>query len=241
MDNQNNFFPPNPEHRERQGRPRLPHSLATILRYTKVVFVCILCALLIFLAWYVRDAYLTIGKQEEEIDNLKHKIEEIDRITVEVVSAQLQSVKELASAQIIQNGFIYFQDGSFLAKKSFTMYDTATAKAGINFEKFTNDDIIITDTEVIISLPTVEILSMNIDNDNLRLFDERESIFNPSNPQDIVEALHEAEEDLNKNLDKKSLLAEAEKQSELLIRTLLTPTVGDRTLTIKFKPAEENS
>ena len=146
-----------------------------------------------------------------------------------------KSAAELSTAEISYTGVLHFEDGKFLAKKAFFMIYHADVRAGVDFEKFDAEKVVITDKTVTITLPKVEIFETNIHEDKLQLIDEKSSIFNPESKEDLQNALIQAKADLNMKLDAKALLAKATEEAKAFIEVFLRPYIGERELKIKFE------
>ena len=95
-------------------------------------------------------------------------------------------------------------------------------------------DVAVTNNKVIVTLPSVEIQDLYVDNSTLEFYDKSSSLFNPVQQEDVTTAIHYAEEDVMNHADIDGLLAKSKEQTEELIRGLLINTAGDRELIIRY-------
>ena len=155
------------------------------------------------------------------------------QLTSTTINQQLANCSQLTTAELTYNGLVRFSEGDipFINQNSFSMIYTATAKAGIDIAKA---DTVVTDTDIIITLPPCEVLEINVDSDSLEFFDERTSIFNPSEKTDIVTALQYAKDDVNPKADLDSLIERAKIQTELIINGIIEPIAGERNIKILY-------
>lgn len=202
----------------------------------KMVFTILLCITIIVMTGIIRAQHAQIQTLKLLSDppvvvepDTKPVIDPI------LIIGELQSAAELSTAEISYTGVLHIKDGSFLAKKAFFMIYHADVRAGVDFKKFKQENIVITDTSVTITLPKVEIFESNIKEDQLTLIDEKKSIFNPPAKEDLQQALIEAKADLDMNLDAKALMSKATKEVENFIEKFIRPYIGDRTLEIKYQ------
>lgn len=202
----------------------------------KAAVVILLCICIIVMAAVIKNQSIKIdylnallNPAETEHDN------DLPDIEVSLIVGELKSAAELTTAEISYTGVLHHEDGKFLAKKAFFMIYRADVRAGIDFDKFNEEKIAITDTTVSITLPKVEIFETNIHEDKLQMIDEKKSIFNPETKEDVQKALIEAKADLDMNLDTKALLTKATEEAKAFIEIFLRPYIGERKLDIKFQ------
>ncbi len=153
-------------------------------------------------------------------------------ITVSYITGKLSDASDLVTAELSYTGVVRYTDGDipFLTQKAFSMIYNAEVKAGIDISQV---DIQITDDKVIVTLPEVQILSVDVDPDSIEFYDEKSALFNWSDKQDVVEAISAAESDVEANADITELKARARTQSEVIITGILKDSIGERTLEIK--------
>ena len=139
------------------------------------------------------------------------------------------------SAKMIYNGLIHYSDGSipFLTQKAFNMTYRAEVRAGVDLSKANTE---VTDSEVTVTLPAVEIFDISIDNDSIQYYDEKAALLNWERKEDAMDAIASAKEDVEqqtKEMD--DLETMAQEQTKTLITGMLSETVGDKTLVVKFE------
>ena len=140
-----------------------------------------------------------------------------------------------AVAKMIYNGLIHYSDGSipFLTQKAFNMTYRAEVRAGVDLSKANTE---VTDSEVTVTLPAVEIFDISIDNDSIQYYDEKAALLNWERKEDAMDAIASAKEDVEqqtKEMD--DLETMAQEQAKTLITGMLSEMVGDKTLVVKFE------
>lgn len=108
------------------------------------------------------------------------------------------------------------------ANKFILTYDGAI-KAGIDMSEVY---IRVKDRNVIVMLPQTEILSHEIDENSVKIFDEKTSIFNPFTVKDYTEFYADQKKSVEAKALTKGLLTEAGKQGETAVRQLLQPVIA---------------
>ena len=156
-------------------------------------------------------------------------------ITGTFIDSKLEAAGELTSAKMIYNGLIHYSDGSipFLTQKAFNMTYRAEVRAGVDLSKANTE---VTDSEVTVTLPAVEIFDISIDNDSIQYYDEKAALLNWERKEDVLDAIASAKEDVEqqtKEMD--DLETMAQEQAKTLITGMLSETVGDKTLVVKFE------
>ena len=161
------------------------------------------------------------------------KTESAPQLTGSIINQQLANCSRLTTAELTYNGLVRFSEGDipFINQNSFSMIYTASATAGIDISLA---ETTVTDTDIIILLPPCEIQAINVDSDSLEFFDERTSIFNPSQKTDVVTAIQYAEDDVRSKADLDSLIERATDQTELIINGIIAPIAEGRNIIIKY-------
>lgn len=121
----------------------------------------------------------------------------------------------------------------YLTQKAFNMTYRAEVRAGVNLAKANTE---VTDSEVTVTLPAVEIFDISIDNDSIQYYDEKAALLNWERKEDAMDAIASAKEDVEqqtKEMD--DLETMAQEQAKTLITGMLSETVGDKTLVVKFE------
>ena len=214
----------------------IPFLNMSLKEKLKAAVVILLCISIIVMAAIIKNQSTEI-KYLNALINPPESTHEDDLPDIEVslIVGELKSAAELSTAEISYTGVLHFEDGKFLAKKAFFMIYQADVRAGVDFKKFNEEKIVVTDTTVTITLPKVEIFEANIHEDKLQLIDDKSSIFNPEEKEDVQKALIEAKADLNIKMDAKALLAKATEEAKAFIEAFLRPYIGERELNIKFE------
>ena len=107
---------------------------------------------------------------------------------------------------------------------------TASIRAGIDISEVKID---ITEKKVTVAIPDAQIQSVNVNSDSVVFYDEKHALFNWTDKEDIVNALSVAKEDAENRIDEDELLEKAKEQTETILKSVLTDSIGDRELIIK--------
>ena len=153
------------------------------------------------------------------------------------VSAKLENISELATAELEYTGLVFYSEGSipFITQTGFTMKYTANVKAGVDISEM---DIQVTDKKVIVNIPKAKILSIQVDTDSIDFYDEMHSLFNWSDKYDVTQAISAAEEDAASKVGKYDLTDKADEQTKLVIEEILKDSIGERELVINLIESE---
>ena len=154
------------------------------------------------------------------------------------VSAKLENISELATAELEYTGLIVYSEGKipFITQTGFNMIYSASVKAGVDLSEM---EIEVTKDKVIVSIPHAKILSIQVYNDSIEFYDEMHSLFNWSDKYDVKEAISAAEEDVAGKVQVYELMDKADEQTKEVIEGILSESIGDRELEINF--IEENT
>lgn len=219
-----------------ENRLPYPFGKMSLKEKIKAVLVILLCVCIIVMAAIIKNQITEIKYLNALLNPPEQTMEDnLPDIEVALIVGELKGAAELTTAEISYTGVLHYEDGKFLAKKAFFMIYHADVRAGVDFEKFNEEKIIVTDTTVTVTLPKVEIFESNIHEDKLQVVDEKRSIFNPESKEDLQKALVDAKADLELNLDAKSLLSKATEEVKVFIEIFLRPYIGERELNIKFE------
>lgn len=153
------------------------------------------------------------------------------------VSAKLENISELATAELEYTGLIVYSEGKipFITQTGFNMIYTASVKAGVDLSEMQID---VTKDKVIVRLPHAKILSVQIYNDSIEFYDEMHSLFNWSDKYDVKEAISAAEEDVSGKVERFELTDKADEQTKAVIESILKDSIGERELVINFIESE---
>ena len=166
-----------------------------------------------------------------QISNMVHKQKQ-PKVTTAYNSGKIHNISELTTTQLEYNGLIVLSDGKipFLTQKGFSMRYTASIRAGIDISEVKID---ITEKKVTVAIPDAQIQSVNVNSDSVVFYDEKHALFNWTDKEDIVNALSVAKEDAENRIDEDELLEKAKEQTETILKSVLTDSIGDRELIIK--------
>mgnify|MGYP002713468487 FL=1 len=169
-------------------------------------------------------------------------VEEETKITSETVEAALKEAKELTTLKYRYKNIASFENSQqfqgmkipFTTKRFLYTYegeihagvDLDEAKVKVNEEAKT----------INVSLPETKILSHEIDENSVMVYDEKNSIFNPLELEDYSNFRKEEEAKVEKEAIDKGLLEEAKEQTLKAVKELLNinPVISEEyTLTVK--------
>lgn len=140
----------------------------------------------------------------------------------------LTKSSELTTAKLKLTGLSEYNDeGVYILNRSdFTMYFTATVRAGINLEnvKIESDSI---QKKIFITIPAAEIFEVKVDPENIRFYDTGFALFNVDEKEDLAKALSLAEKDAREQAAGTGILELANQQSEILIKGILANAIPD--------------
>lgn len=155
-------------------------------------------------------------------------------ITDTFISSKLETVSNLTTAELTYNGLIHYEEGEIpiLTKKSFSMVYRAEIKAGVDLSKV---ESIITDTEVVLMVPDVQIQDIDIAETSIKFYDEQVALFNWTEKEDTLDAMAAAKADVEEQVNFTELKAKAKSQTEMILRGLFEGAIGERQLQIQFE------
>ncbi|WP_369281959.1 DUF4230 domain-containing protein [Oscillibacter sp. GMB15532] len=150
---------------------------------------------------------------------------EVTELDAVVLENRLEEISELASvswsytnmAQFENKNVFYGMTLPFTTKKFILTYD-GEIKAGVDLRKAKVD---ISGTEVHIRLPQAEILSHEIDENSVEVFDEKASIFNPFTVEDFTAFQSDQKAAMEKKALDKGLLKEGQEKAADSVALLL--------------------
>lgn len=176
------------------------------------------------------------------ISNLKSK-EKIS-ISSETVESSLKEAKELTTLKYNYKNVASYENSQefhgitlpFTTKKFLYTYQ-GEINAGVDLDKARVD---VNEASKIISvtLPQASILSHDIDENSVMVYDEKNSIFNPLKLEDYSDFRKEEEAKVEKEAIDKGLLEEAKEKSEKAVKEILeiNPIISkEYTINIKFQ------
>lgn len=162
-------------------------------------------------------------------------------IDVTYLNTALKEASELTTAKLKINGLVDFKDTGIiiLNKSDFTMKYTADISAGIDMSKvkIKNDDVDHENKKIIVKIPKTTVFKPNVYHGDkyIKFYDEKFALFNVNEKEDLSRALAMAEEEAKKEAVKNGLLELADKQSETLIKGILSDAVSPTGYTVEIQ------
>ena len=144
---------------------------------------------------------------------------------------QIEAISELATVSYNYTDLGQYESSKdfygtklpFTTSKFILTYD-GIIKAGINMEGV---QVSIEGQHVIVVLPKATILSHEIDETSMKVFDEETSIFNPFTVEDYAGFYADQKARIENKAIDKGLLTEAQDQGEKTIRSLIEPLLEE--------------
>lgn len=177
----------------------------------KVLIIILLIGLALFAAFFY-------GKKQ-----MKSEME--PEITSSLIYNKLVSAKELTTLKYHYTNMGHFENQNtfygykvpFTSKEFIVSYE-GLINAGIDLNKMKVD---VGDKSIEVRIPAAEILSHEIYEDSLKVYDERESIFNRIDIEDYNDFSKDQKSEIEKKAIKKGLLKEADEESKRAIEEIL--------------------
>lgn len=147
-------------------------------------------------------------------------------ITSSLIKNKLVNAKELTTLKYYYTNVGEFENQNtfygykvpFTSKKFIVSYD-GVINAEIDLDKI---KVSVNDNNIKIKIPPTKILSHEIFEDSLKVFDERESIFNRIDIEDYNNFSKDQKKEVEKNAIKKGLLKEADTSAKRAIEDILS-------------------
>lgn len=164
--------------------------------------------------------------------------EQVRELDAVVLESRLSDISELASVTYSYTNMAQFKSSSefygmtvpFTTKRFILTYD-GVIKAGVNLAEAAVD---ISGTAVTVTLPAAEILSHEIEEDSVQVFDEKTSIFNPFTVEDFSTFQADQKEEMEAKALEKGLLVQAGEQAKGSVEALLASVLPEGyTLTVR--------
>lgn len=161
--------------------------------------------------------------------SMKNEME--PEITSTLIFNKLINVRELTSLKYYYTNMGQFENQNtfygykvpFTSKKFIVSYD-GVIHAGVDLEKM---EVKLKDKSIEIKIPASKILSHEIYEDSLKVFDERESIFNKIDIEDYNNFSKDQKKEVEDKAIKRGLLKEADEEAKKAIEETL---IGDTIL-----------
>lgn len=177
----------------------------------KIIIIILLIGLALFAAFFY-------GKRQ-----MRSEME--PEITSSLIYNKLVSAKELTTLKYHYTNMGHFENQNtfygykvpFTSKEFIVSYE-GIINAGIDLNKMKVD---VGDKSIEVRIPAAEILSHEIYEDSLKVYDERESIFNRIDIEDYNDFSKDQKSEIEKKAIKKGLLKEADEESKRAIEEIL--------------------
>lgn len=188
-----------------------------------------------------------LEEQEEQIQKLIDTpivVSQVNpEIKLDIIYSEINEIGELATMEYLFTDAAEFSDSKQLKKwninipfteKSFILKWDGVIKAGVELDlvsiEFNEDE-----KKIVVSVPTAEILSYQIDNDSVEVLDEQDNIFNNITVDDKIKFDAANEEAMKKRAIENGLLEKAQENAEDILLRLLqaNPAIGTN-YTIEF-------
>ena len=160
------------------------------------------------------------------------------QIDAVVLQNQLTEIRELATVTYAYTNMAQFESSSdfygvkvpFTTKSFILTYD-GTIKAGVDLDGAAVD---ISGTTVTVTLPEARILSHEIDEGSVEVFDEKTSIFNPFTVEDFTSFQADQKAAMEERALSRGLLEEARSKAVSSVKQLLAAALPD-TYTVEIR------
>ncbi len=159
-----------------------------------------------------------------------------------VVVSKLKSSSKLATVEYVITKVISAKNERLLSKTYFFAESEATIKAGIDLNKLREEDIIIKDKKINITLPEIEIISFSYPANAIKVIEDYTydaTIFTWNNFgfRERDELYRQAEEDIRKRIKDLNITKTAKKNTIKFLEPILRSTGFDE-IYIQFKDDE---
>lgn len=152
-------------------------------------------------------------------------------ISAVVLEARLLEISELASvtyqytnmAQYENSGTFYGMTVPFTTKRFILTYD-GVIKAGVDLSAA---QVTVSGSAVTVALPPARILSHELDEDSVEVFDERTSIFNPFTVEDVTAFQAEQKALMEEKALQRGLLDQAREKAADSVQALLSAALPE--------------
>lgn len=147
------------------------------------------------------------------------------KVSSDLLSQQIQNISELATIEYNYTNMGKFENQStfygwkvpFTTKSFIVSYD-GKVKAGIDMNKV---DIVIKGKTIHITVPQASILSHEIDEKSIEVFDETKNIFNQISITDYHQFTIDQKEKIENNLKEKGFIEESQIKVESVLKTFI--------------------
>ncbi len=178
-----------------------------------IVFVLII-AFLIFFCFLLYYFISSINNNEKEPE-----------ITSSLIYSRIENANTISSIKYLYTNFGKFQDASEFkgitipfSQKSFTISYDGVMLAGISIDDIKVD---VSGKKIKIDLPASQIISHEIKEDSIEVFDETKNVFNQISVKDYADFTTEEKKKMEKKAIENGLLIEADKEAQKSVKNIL--------------------
>ncbi len=165
------------------------------------------------------------------------------KLSAVVVEHQLEQVSQLATARYRYTNMGQFEQSSdfygmkipFSGKHFIVSYD-GSILAGVDLKQA---EVKISDGKVTVTLPEAQILSHEIDEESLKVFDETKNIFNPLTIENYNSFYTEQKKEMETKALESGLFSQAEEQAELVVKQIIGPVADQNEMELAIKLSEK--
>lgn len=163
------------------------------------------------------------------------------QVTSTVVKEKILRINELSTVKYMytnvgkfsQSNDFYGYEIPFTTKSFLITYD-GTIKAGVDMN---NAEVSVTDSTVTLTLPAAKVLSHEIDEGSIEVYDETKNIFNPISVKDYTNFAATEKTKMEQKATSQGLLKEAAEKAKTNLSELLQQTAEGRKIVFKELPA----
>jgi hypothetical protein len=153
------------------------------------------------------------------------------RLSAVAVESRLEGVSELASVSYSYTNMAKFENSEefygvklpFTTKSFILTYD-GVIKAGVDLKDV---KVAVAGQTVTVTLPKAKILSHEIEEDSVKIFDEKTSVFNPFTVEDFTAFQSAQKTVMEQKAKERDLLGQAQKKAADSVKLLLKPALPD--------------
>lgn len=176
-----------------------------------IYFFCVLLCICLLCFFVGKSIGSSEGKTQMEAVVLENKLTEISQLSTITYAytnmAQFENSKDFYGIKV-----------PFTTKKFIITYD-GEIKAGVDLSKA---EVKVKGKKVHLNLPEAEILSHQIEENSLEVFDETSSIFNPLKVKDYANFSKDQKKDMERKACEKGLLDEAREKAIQYVKELFS-------------------
>ena len=173
--------------------------------------------LMIFIIFFFYLLYFFISSFDKE--------ENTPVITSSLISSRIENAPDISSVKYMYTNFGKFENSEQFkgitipfSQKSFIISYDGIMQAGISVDDIKFD---VSENKIRIDLPSAKILSHEIKEDSIEVFDETKNVFNQISINDYANFTTSEKQKMEKKAIENGLLIEAQKEAEKTIKNIL--------------------